>query len=104
MQNKIFELELNTLYAISQKFGQVLDLDHTLMATLEILSKNMAMERGTVTLKDQHTGLLKIIASHGLDPLEQQRGIYHPARASPGRSLKPPSPSPFPTSAKSPCS
>ncbi|GAB6908293.1 Nif-specific regulatory protein [Desulfosarcina cetonica] len=78
MQNKIFELELNTLYAISQKFGQVLDLDHTLMATLEILSKNMAMERGTVTLKDQHTGLLKIIASHGLDPLEQQRGIYHP--------------------------
>ena len=78
MENKIFELELSTLYAISRKFGQVLDLDHTLMAILEILSKNLSMERGTVTLKERETGLLKIIASHGLDPMEQKRGIYHP--------------------------
>ena len=78
MENNIFELELKTLYAISHKTGQVLDLDHTLMAILEILSKNLSMERGTVTLKDRHTGLLKIIASHGLDPMEQKRGIYHP--------------------------
>ena len=78
MENNIFELELKTLYAISQKIGQVLNLDHTLMAILEILSKNLSMERGTVTIKDRDRGLLKIIASHGLDPMEQKRGIYHP--------------------------
>jgi Nif-specific regulatory protein len=78
MENNIFELELKTLYAVSQKIGQVLDLDHTLMSILEILSKNLSMERGTITLKDRETGLLRIIASHGLDPTEQKRGIYQP--------------------------
>lgn len=78
MEKIIFELELKTLYAISQKIGQVLDLEHTLMSILEILSKNLSMERGTITLKDKETGLLRIIASHGLDPLERQRGIYEP--------------------------
>ena len=78
MKNNIFELEVQTLYAISQKIGQVLNLDQTLMAILEILSRNLSMERGTVTLKDRATGLLRIIASHGLDPKEQQRGIYQP--------------------------
>lgn len=78
MENTIYELELKTLYAISQKIGQVLDLDHTLMAILEILSKNLSMERGTITLKDRETELLRIIASYGLEPMEQKRGIYHP--------------------------
>ncbi|WP_319405238.1 sigma 54-interacting transcriptional regulator [uncultured Desulfosarcina sp.] len=78
MEDNIFELELKTLYAISQKIGQVLDLDHTLMTILEILSTKLSMERGTITLKDRETGLLRIIASHGLDPTEQERGIYQP--------------------------
>jgi len=76
MENTIYELELKTLYAISQKIGQVLDLDHTLMAILEILSKNLSMERGTVTLKDRETKLLRIIGSYGMEPMEQKRGIY----------------------------
>ncbi|BBO71058.1 Nif-specific regulatory protein [Desulfosarcina alkanivorans] len=78
MENKIFELELKTLYAISQKIGGVLDLDSTLMSILEILSRKLSMERGTITLKDRDTGLLRIIASHGLDPVAQKRGIYQP--------------------------
>ena len=78
MESKIYELELNTLYAISREMGQVFELDRTLSAVLKILSKNLSMERGTVTLKDAKTGLLKIIASHGLDPQEKRRGIYAP--------------------------
>ena len=78
MKTNIFELELRTLYAISQKIGQALNLDQTLTVILEILSTNLSMERGTVTLKDEDTGLLTIIASHGLHAVEQQRGIYHP--------------------------
>jgi len=78
MESKLYELELNTLYAISREMGQVFELDRTLSAVLKILSKNLSMERGTVTLKDEKTGLLKIIASHGLDPQEKKRGIYAP--------------------------
>ena len=78
METNIFELELKALYAISQKIGQVLDLGQTLSSILATLSKNLSMERATVTLKDISTGLLKIIASHGLDPMEQKRGIYAP--------------------------
>jgi Nif-specific regulatory protein len=78
MKSTVFELELKTLYAISQRIGQALYLQQTLTGILEILSKNLSMDRGTVTLKDSETGMLKIIASHGLDPLEQKRGIYEP--------------------------
>jgi Nif-specific regulatory protein len=78
MENNIFELELKTLYAISQKIGAVLDLDHSLMSILEILSRKLSMERGTITLKDRETGMLRIIASHGLDATAQKRGIYQP--------------------------
>jgi Nif-specific regulatory protein len=34
------------------------------------------MERATVTLRDPHTGLLRIRVSHGLSADEKQRGIY----------------------------
>jgi transcriptional regulator with GAF, ATPase, and Fis domain len=70
LEKQIFELELKTLYAISRKIGQVLDLDKTLRSILKILSRNLSMERGTVTLKDRETGLLRIIASYGLDAME----------------------------------
>ena len=102
MQNKIYELELHTLYDISRKVGQVLDLDHTLMAILEILSKNLSMERGTVTLKDRVTGLLKIIASHGLDPSEQKRGIYHPGEGVTGAIFETAQPFAIPDIGKEP--
>ncbi len=78
MVTNIFELELKTLYAISREIGQVLDLDRTLASILEILSRNLSMERATVTLKDAQSGLLRIVASHGLAPIEQERGIYQP--------------------------
>jgi Nif-specific regulatory protein len=102
MENKIFELELKTLYAISRKFGQVLDLDHTLMGILEILSKKLSMDRGTVTLKDRDTGLLRIIASHGLDPTEQKRGIYHPGEGVTGSIFETAQPFAIPDIGKEP--
>lgn len=55
METNIFELELKALYAISQKIGQVLDLGQTLSSILETLSKNLSMDRATVTLKDLPT-------------------------------------------------
>jgi Nif-specific regulatory protein len=66
METNIFEVELKAL------------LEQTLASILEILSRNLSMERATVTLKDAQTGMLKIVASQGLAPTEQKRGIYAP--------------------------
>ena len=102
MENTIFELELKTLYAISQKIGGVLDLDQTLVSILEILSRNLSMERGTVTLKNRETGMLSIIASHGLEPREQRRGVYHPGEGVTGAIFKTAQPFAVPDIGKEP--
>jgi len=76
MEARLNELELKVLYEISQIIGQALNLDQAMEAVLAILSDSLAMQRGTVTLKDPETGHLRICASHGLTPEEKQRGIY----------------------------
>jgi len=102
MTKNIFELELTTLYAVSQKIGQALQLELTLTEILEILSKNLSMERGTVTLKEAKTGMLKIKASYGLDPTEQKRGIYHPGEGVTGAIFKTVQPFAIPDIGKEP--
>jgi len=76
METKLNEPELKVLYEISQISGQALDLDQAMKAVLAILSDSLAMQHGTVTLKDPETGHLRICASHGLSPEEKPRGIY----------------------------
>jgi Nif-specific regulatory protein len=75
-EKTLHELELNTLFQISGIIGEILNLDHALESILEILSRSLSMERATVTLRDPHTGLLRIRVSHGLSADEKQRGIY----------------------------
>lgn len=76
MESNLTELELKVLYEISKIMGQALNLDQAMEAVLAILSDSLAMQRGTVTLKDPETGHLRICASHGLSPEEKQRGVY----------------------------
>lgn len=76
LQSTTHHLELKVLYEISGIIGQILSLDQTLESILEILSKSLYMHRATVVLKDRKTGLLKIRASHSLEPEEKERGIY----------------------------
>jgi Nif-specific regulatory protein len=70
------ELELKVFYEISRIIGQALNLDEVMAAVLAILSDSLAMQRGTVTLKDPETGHLRLCASHGLSPAEKSPGIY----------------------------
>jgi len=76
METNLTELELKVLYEISKIMGQALNLDQAMEFVLAILSDSLAMQRGTVTLKDPETGHLRICASHGLSPEEKQRGVY----------------------------
>jgi len=69
-------LELTTLYEIARRLGTSLDPEVTLGSILEILSENMGMRRGTLTLLDPDTKQLYIEFAHGLTEEEKRRGVY----------------------------
>lgn len=79
LPSAIYQLELKVLYEICGIIDQILTLDQALESILAILSNTLSMERATVTLKDDSSGLLKIRASHDLNPEEKMRGIYRPS-------------------------
>jgi Nif-specific regulatory protein len=85
MQLSLAQLELKVLFEISRIIGQALDLDRALKAVLAILNESMAMQRATVTLLDEETGVLNIRASHGLSETERRRGIYRTDEGVTGR-------------------
>lgn len=74
MDRKI--VELTTLYEVAKLASSSLNLDATLDSILHALSVFMEMERGTLTLLDEKTGVLQVRASYGLSKSERQRGTY----------------------------
>ncbi|HUO58946.1 MAG TPA: AAA family ATPase, partial [bacterium] len=52
--------ELTALYEISHAMASILEFKTILNQILEILSKQLEMNRGTVTLLDKKTGQLSI--------------------------------------------
>ncbi len=76
MKARINQLELKALHKISQVTGQALNLDQSLEIILSILSEDLTMKRGAVTIIDSETGKLVIRASHGLTSQERKRGVY----------------------------
>ncbi|MDQ7782775.1 MAG: sigma 54-interacting transcriptional regulator [Desulfomonilaceae bacterium] len=70
------QLKLRVLSNISQVVGHALNLNETLAQILEVLSRELSMKRATITLKRRGSGVLAILASHGLTAGERERGIY----------------------------
>jgi Nif-specific regulatory protein len=68
--------ELTALYEISKALASSLDLKETASRILEILSKELAMRRGTLTLLDPDTKELVIHTAHGLTQEEMTRGRF----------------------------
>jgi len=68
--------ELTALYEISHSMASILDFKSVLNQVLDILAKELSMNRGTVTILDQKTGQLSIEAAHGLTKEEISRGKY----------------------------
>ncbi len=68
--------ELTALYEISHAMASILEFKTISNQILEILSKLLDMNRGTVTLLDKKTGQLSIEAAHGLTKEEIERGKY----------------------------
>ncbi len=81
-------LELTTLYEISKRLGASIDPKVTLGSILEILSENMGMRRGTLTLIDPDTKQLYIELGHGLTAEEKGRGVYKIGEGITGRVVE----------------
>lgn len=68
--------EMTALYEISNALASSLDLSETAGRILEILSKELGMRRGTLTVLDPDTRELVIQAAHGLTQQERSRGRF----------------------------
>jgi Nif-specific regulatory protein len=80
--------ELECLSRIAEALSSSLDLQVTLQEILEILSRDMGMSRGTLTLLNPRTGELAIEIAHGLSWEEQQRGRYRLGEGITGRVVE----------------
>src|SRR3989338_2011024 len=68
--------ELNVLSEISKAISSSLDLETVMKLILDVLQKNLGMERGTISLVDPETSAVSIEVAYGLDLDEIKRGRY----------------------------
>ncbi len=68
--------ELRTLYEISSAINSSLDLEEVMNRVLQILHREMGMERGTLTLLDDKTQEIFIEVAHGMQKEAMTRGRY----------------------------
>lgn len=67
---------VKVLVDISNALASSLDIEKTLNASLNILTDQLEMQRGTITLVDPATNELHIEVAQGLSPVEKERGRY----------------------------
>lgn len=68
--------ELSLLFEISQILDQNLDLKDALYPILKVISKNMGMMRGTITIRRGETDKIIIHEAYGLSETQKQKGQY----------------------------
>ncbi len=68
--------ELRLLTAISESLGSALDPATYFKQTMDVLSSELGMIRGTLVLLDRVADKLRIVAAHGLSAAERARGEY----------------------------
>lgn len=70
------EKQIALLYEVTRTLGSSLDLKKNLEAILELLSRLMRMNRGTIVLLDPTTETLTIEVAHGLSLESKEKGRY----------------------------
>jgi Nif-specific regulatory protein len=68
--------ELHVLQEILQVLDRAPSLSRGLDQAVEILEREMRMQRGTVYLRRLGTGEIRIIAAHGLSEEQKRKGRY----------------------------
>lgn len=68
--------EITLLYDISQALNKHADLKKALYTVLDILSGNMSMSRGMITIRNPVRDEISIEVAHGISCSAMQKGIY----------------------------
>jgi Nif-specific regulatory protein len=79
--------ERSVLFEISRILDTSTDLQHAIGPVLSLLSEELDMCRGTVTLLNRQSGEVQIEAAHGLSKKQQNRGRYSPGEGIVGRVI-----------------
>ena len=70
------DAELDIIEEITQILGAQLELNEVFQRAVSLLGKRLDIRRAALVLPDRATDQLRIVASVGLTPAEQQRGRY----------------------------
>jgi Nif-specific regulatory protein len=95
------DLEVSTIYEISKILSSSLDLDKTVREVLNVLTIQLGIQRGMVSMVRER-GELRIIGAVGLSKDELARGVYQRGEGITGRILASGSPSIVPNIAREP--
>ncbi len=68
--------EITCLYEISKAIHASLDLKKSLYRVLELMAKNLRMNRGSIALLNPDTSEIHIEVAHGISPTAQSKGRY----------------------------
>ncbi len=80
--------EVTLLYEISKALNVSLDLKNSLYEVLDILSRSMGMERGTITILNPMRNEIHIEVAHGLSRAAMARGKYKLGEGITGRVIE----------------
>lgn len=80
--------ELTLLHEVSVILDRTLDLREVSAALLELLSENMGVLHGTISLFNRQTGELSIEAAHGLSSSQKERGVYRAGEGISGKVVE----------------
>ncbi len=79
--------ELTAILEVSRVLTSSFELEHNLMAAMQILANHLDMQRGCVFLLDPVSKNLRIVAAHGLTTQEIKRGRYRIGEGIVGRVM-----------------
>ncbi|NTV52101.1 MAG: sigma 54-interacting transcriptional regulator [Candidatus Firestonebacteria bacterium] len=84
----VHEEQIELLLATAGVVADAVDLNEMLRGILQLLSEKRKLDRGTITLLDEKTGMLSISVAHGLSPKAQELGRYRVGEGITGRVVQ----------------
>lgn len=96
------DLKVKALTEISKALSSSLNMEEVLSAILKVISDELEMQRGTITLVDPKTNELRIEVAHGLTPEQKERGRYKIGEGITGKVVETGEPIAVPNAGKNP--
>ena len=83
-----FAAEVQLLGDIAKAFAESLDLEETLKSILKSLDTHLKLRRGTITLLDPETEMIRIKVAHGLSERSRSQASYRVGEGITGRVVQ----------------